>query len=205
MLHQINRHLTLFLFINENFESEFKSQCTTLAWRRLVAHQHLDDLWLSTWSVKQPFLRSFVLYHFGISLLKRWFFWAFMGVATIIHKSPWVSNAVFIFFCHFWVSSWNSLSLACEQALGFGKGWKKLLSLSPTPPSIEGLLTGYASFLKLSCSSSSPTLFKVQTGKKSCGYTYPTLFVGWGEGLGAVWIGKHPRNAKVSQGFYPWF
>ena len=47
-----------------------------------------------------------------------------MGVATIMDKSPWDSNAVFIFFCHFWVSSWNSVSLACEQALGFEKGWK---------------------------------------------------------------------------------
>ena len=49
-------------------------------------------------------------------------------------KCPWDSNAVFIFFCHFWVSSWNSASLACEQALGFGKGWKKINLTLPSSP-----------------------------------------------------------------------
>ena len=70
---------------------------------------------------------------------------------------------------------------------------KKLLSLSPVPPSTEGPFTGYVSFLKLCCSSPSPPYSKLKLEKNS-GYTYPTLFVGWGEGLGAVWIGKHPRK-----------
>ena len=33
------------------------------------------------------------------------------------------------------------------------------------------------------------------------GYTRPTLFVGGGEGVRPVWIGKRPRDAKVSEDF----
>ena len=42
-----------------------------------------------------------------------------------------------------------------------------------------------------------------QLGKNS-GYTRPTLIVcGMRGGVGPVWIGKRPRNAKVSQDFCP--
>ena len=27
------------------------------------------------------------------------------GITTIMDKSPWDSNAIFIFYCHFWVPS----------------------------------------------------------------------------------------------------
>ena len=170
-----------------------------LAWRRLVARQHLDDLWLSTWSIKQPFLRSFVLFYFGISLLKRWFFWAFRGVATIMDKRPWDSNAVFIFFCHFWVSSWNSASLACEQALAFGKGWKKVAFTLPNSPldrrPAHRLCILFEIFLQFSLL----TLFKWNSKKKS-GYRHPTLFVGLGQGWVSVnW--KMPQKCKCPKTF----
>ena len=40
----------------------------------------------------------------------------------------------------------------------------------------------------------------VKLGNNS-GYTRPTLFVGGGEGVRPVWIGKRPRDAKVSEDF----
>ena len=40
----------------------------------------------------------------------------------------------------------------------------------------------------------------VKLGNNS-GYTLPTLFVGGGEGVRPVWIGKRPRDAKVSEDF----
>jgi len=47
-----------------------------------------------------------------------------------------------------------------------------------------------------------PPYTKLKLGKNSR-YTRPTLFVGWGAGgVGPVWIGKRPRNAKVSQHFF---
>ena len=44
---------------------------------------------------------------------------------TIMDKSPWDSNAIFIFFCHFWVPSENSASFSKLFFLHF--------SLPPTP------------------------------------------------------------------------
>ena len=36
------------------------------------------------------------------------------------------------------------------------------------------------------------------------GYTRPSLFVGWGEGLGVCALEKNPRNAEVSQDLRSW-
>ena len=37
------------------------------------------------------------------------------GITTIMDKSPWESNAIFISFCHFWVPSQNGASfLKCS-------------------------------------------------------------------------------------------
>ena len=72
---------------------------------------------------------------------------------TIMDKSPWDSNAIFIFFCHFLVPSENSASFSKLFFLHF--------SLPPPPH---------------------PTLYKVETRKNS-GYTLPKLFVELWEGL----------------------
>ena len=39
--------------------------------------------------------------------------------------------------------------------------------------------------------------------RKKCGYTRPTLFVGWGEGLGLCELENAPEM-QVSQDFCPW-
>ena len=76
-------------------------------------------------------------------------------------KSPWHNNAIFIFFCHFSVPSLNS-----------------------------------ASFSEFSCSSPFPPPFtKLKLGKNS-GYTRPTLFVGWGEGLDLCELVNAPKMQK---------
>ena len=46
---------------------------------------------------------------------------------------------------------------------------------------------------KISRSFLSPTLFKVETHKKNSGYRSPTLFVGWGEGLGLCELENAPE------------
>ena len=165
-----------------------------LARRSLVAHQHLDDPGLSTWSIKQPFLRSFVLYHFGMSLLERWFFWASRSVATIMDKRHWDSNAVFIFFCHFWVSSWNSVPLACEQALGFGKGWKITFTL-PSSTLDRRPVHRLCILFEIVLQFSLPTLFKVETWKKF--WIYVSNFVcGLRGGFGSCVNWKTPQKCK---------
>ena len=48
-----------------------------------------------------------------------------------------------------------------------------------------------------------PTLYKVETQKKF--WIHPSSIVCWARGgVGRPWIGKRPRNAKVSQDFCPW-
>ena len=39
--------------------------------------------------------------------------------------------------------------------------------------------------------------------KKNSGYTRPTLFVGWSEGLGMYDCEESPKNANVTQDFCP--
>ena len=59
-----------------------------------------------------------------------------------------------------------------------------------------------ASFSKFSCSSPSPpTLYKIESRKKS-GYTRPTLFVGWGEGLDLCELENAPGTQKCPKTFF---
>ena len=69
--------------------------------------------------------------------------------STILDKSPWHNNAVFVIICTFWVLSQKKCIL-----------FVIVLQFSLPPP-----------------------YTKLKLGKNS-GYTLPTLFVGWGEGLG---------------------
>ena len=48
-----------------------------------------------------------------------------------------------------------------------------------------------------------PTLYKVETRKKFWIHA-SNIVCGVRGGVGPVWIGKRPRNAKVSQDFCPW-
>ena len=48
-----------------------------------------------------------------------------------------------------------------------------------------------------------PSLYKVETRKKF-GIHASSIVCGVRGGVGLVWIGKRPRNAKVSQDFCPW-
>ena len=48
-----------------------------------------------------------------------------------------------------------------------------------------------------------PTLYKVETWKKLWIHA-SNIVCGVRAGFGPVWIGKRPRNAKVSQDFCPW-
>ena len=48
-----------------------------------------------------------------------------------------------------------------------------------------------------------PTLYKVETRKKFW-IDASNIVCGVRGGVGPVWIGKRPRNAKVSQDFCPW-
>ena len=62
-------------------------------------------------------------------------------------------------------------------------------------PFLSSLLNG-ASFWKMSCSSPSPTLNKVETRKKF--WIQVSNIVCWVRGgVGSVWIGKRPRIASV--------
>ena len=98
---------------------------------------------------------------------------------TIMDKSLLDSNAVFIFFCHFWVLSWNSASCS-----------KIFCTSTPLPHTP-------CTMLKL---------------RKNSGYTSPTLFVGWGEGLGLCELQNLalqkwksvPRLLSVSVAFSYW-
>ena len=60
-----------------------------------------------------------------------------------------------------------------------------------------------SAFSKFCCSSPSPTLYKVETRKKFWIHA-SNIVCGVRGGVGPVWIGKRPRNAKVSQDFCPW-
>ena len=48
-----------------------------------------------------------------------------------------------------------------------------------------------------------PTLYKVET-RKNFRVHASNIVCGVREGVGPLWIGKRPRNAKVSQDFCPW-
>ena len=48
-----------------------------------------------------------------------------------------------------------------------------------------------------------PTLYKVETGKKFWIHA-SNIVCGVRGGVGPVWIGKRPRNSKVSQDLCPW-
>ena len=118
-----------------------------------------------------------------------------MGVATIMDKRPWDSNAVFIFFCHFWVSSWNSASLACEQALGFGKGWKKITFILPSSTLDRRPVHRLCILFEIVLQFSLPTLFKVETWKKF--WIYVSNFVcGLRGGFGSCVNWKTPQKCK---------
>ena len=92
---------------------------------------------------------------------------------TIIDKSPWDSDAIFIFFCH--------SGFPHQTVLPF-RNFLPFLPPPPLPP-----LTPY----------------KVETQKQFWMHVFNIVGGVRGE-VGPVWIGKRPRNAKVSQDFCPW-
>ena len=105
----------------------------------------------------------------GIGKMEKKTFYPKTRIQTIMDKSPWDTNAIFIFFCHFRVALKN-------RAL-FLKFIKRCFwnFLAVLPPS---------------------TLYKVETGKKF--WIYASNFVcGVRGGVGPVWIGKHHRNASL--------
>ena len=50
--------------------------------------------------------------HCGSQILTRGLYIIYFVTATIMDKSPWDSNAVFIIFCNFWIPPLNSRSLS---------------------------------------------------------------------------------------------